>query len=432
MIYDRVKELAKELYPQMLEFCQRIIRIPSESSYEGDVAKVYYDELIKLNYDHVLKDPWGNVVGIIKGTEPGPAIMYNGHMDVVTPGDLSLWEEDPYSAELKTCMMPDKTGSKQELTEALCGRGSADMKCGGAGQIYGGAILLRLRKEGYPIKGTYIVAQVGLEEYGEMLGTIKLLEYLDTKNIRIDAMVCGEPSNLSLALGHRGRMEIKITVFGKSCHGSAPWLGINAMNKAAKLIVEIEKRVQDNAREDSDLGRSGIALTMLNIEPCELCIVPDKCTIVYDRRLVEGESISDAIEEIETVIDELSSDDPEFKAKVEVNSSRRYAYTGENIVIESRKEAWKIEKDHPFIKACANGLKSIGSDVNYTYWPYSTDIPAVGVRMKKPVVGYSGMQDFSVHTCFEKTRTDYLAEALAGNVAIFLKTSELPLESFKC
>lgn len=428
---EQIKKFGEDIYNDYIDFCQRIIKTPSLSGEEKEVADIYYDEMVKLGYDKVFKDDWGNVVGIIEGIEKKPVIMYNGHFDVVTEGDKNLWDQDPYGADIIEALVDNRYMDKKEMAEVICGRGSADMKCGGASQVYSGAILLKLREQGVSFKGTYLVAQVGLEEYGEMLGTLKLLEHLDKMGINLDAMVCAEPSSLRIMLGHRGRMELKVTVLGESCHGSSPWLGVNAVNKAAKLILEIEKAIWSNGYEDPDLGKSGIALTMMDVEPCELCIVPNKCTMVYDRRLVPGETVEGAVKEIQDIIHKLSEEDPEFKATVEVNENLRSAYTGKKEVIKSQKDPWKIEKEHPFVKACSNGFTTMGTDVVYGYWPFSTDIPAVSSILKKPVVGFSGAQEFSIHTCFEKTRTDYLKESLGLNVAMFLEAVKLPLDEFK-
>lgn len=420
----RSKEIARSLEDSLVEFCRQITSIPSEPGEEGEIAKVYMDKMKELGYHKVFSDPWGNVVGIIEGNEPGPIIMYNGHMDAVPAGDSSLWEdEDPYSGAVKRCLMFDKHMDKEEETEAILGRGIADLKGGAASQMYCGAVLAQLIKEGYPVKGTFLLTQVVLEENGEALGTIKLLENFKDEGIDPDAMVCCEPSSLKLILGHRGRCELKVEVGGVSCHGSSPWLGVNAVVKAAKLIPRVEKKVWNNGRADEDLGQSGIALTMFDIEPNELCIVPNKCTIVYDRRLVPGETVEDAVEEIQEVIDEIKKEDPEFEATVSINKNLRRSYTGEECVIESKKEVWKIDKDHSFVKACEEGLSSMGLDVEIGYWPFSTDCPAMN-DLGKPVIGYSGLQEYYIHTTFERARIDYILESLRGNIGIYLEVSK--------
>lgn len=420
----RSEEIAKDLEKSLVDFCSKITSIPSEPGQEEEVAKVYMEKMRQLGYHEVFSDPWGNVVGIIRGNEPGPMIMYNGHMDAVPAGDPTLWEDqDPYSGAIKTCPMYDKHMEKEEETKAILGRGIADLKGGAAAQMYCGAVLARLIKEGYPVKGTFMLSQVVLEENGEALGTIKLLENFREEGLDPDAMVCCEPSSLKLMLGHRGRCELKVEVEGKSCHGSSPWLGVNAVVKAAKLIPEIEKKIWTNGRVDEDLGQSGIALTMLDIEPNELCIVPNKCTIVYDRRLVPGETVEDAVMEIQEVIDAVKKDDPELEAQVSINKNLRRSYTGKECVIESKKEVWKIDKEHPFVKACSEGLASMGLDVELGYWPFSTDCPAMN-DLGKPVIGYSGLQEYYIHTTFERARVDYILESLRGNIGIFLEASK--------
>ena len=72
---ERINELTKEMKPQMVDFAQRIIRCPSLSGQEGNVAKIIRAELEKLGYDDVFVDEWGNVVGGVQGTITGSYIV---------------------------------------------------------------------------------------------------------------------------------------------------------------------------------------------------------------------------------------------------------------------------------------------------------------------------------------------------------------------
>lgn len=69
---ERIRELAAEMKPAMIDLAQRLIRTPSLSGQEKDVADLILAELEKLGYDEVFRDPWGSVCGIIHGTEPAP------------------------------------------------------------------------------------------------------------------------------------------------------------------------------------------------------------------------------------------------------------------------------------------------------------------------------------------------------------------------
>ncbi len=144
---EKVREITKEFTPRLIDFCQRIIQVPSLSGDEAAVAEVVMEEMKKLGYDDVFRDAWGNITGLIHGKEAGPTIMYNGHMDVVTEGNPEDWEGyDPYGGEIDQCMMLDWKCEKEEMVRAIHGRGASDMKCGLAAQIYAGGVLAELRK----------------------------------------------------------------------------------------------------------------------------------------------------------------------------------------------------------------------------------------------------------------------------------------------
>ena len=101
------------------------------------MAKLYAEECRKLCYDQVFTDDWGNVVGIVEGTEAGPVIMYNGHMDHVDIGDVSEWEGyDPYGGEVDVCEIENEMRNGFDFTECIHGRAAADVKAGIACQIY--------------------------------------------------------------------------------------------------------------------------------------------------------------------------------------------------------------------------------------------------------------------------------------------------------
>lgn len=431
-MFQKLNELATQLKPQTVDFCQRLIRVPAISGDEKGVADLYLAEMEKLGYDEVFRDEWGNVVGMIKGSEPGPTIMYNSHLDHVDPGDYSEWEGyDPYGAAIDIVDVENQDRTGLEKAEVIHGRAAADVKGGGAAQIYAGYALIKLREMGYKLKGNFMFTGVVLEEPAEQLGMIKLIdETLPQKGLDYDGVVSSEATSLKLYLGHRGRVEIKVTISGVTSHGSAPWLGVNAVNKATKFIDKVEEVVTKNAGIDPDLGRSSIALTIINCTPGALCIVPDRAYITYDRRFVPGESAESCIQEIQGIIDELSAEDPDFRATVEVAAVPRTSYTGKTATVPNIKQAWKIGKEHPFVKAAAEGIDGIGDPVKYGYWDFGTDLSVVCGRDKKPAVGYSPMQEIYCHRPIDKVRIDFMERSIAGNASIFLKLMELPKEAF--
>lgn len=429
----RIRELAEELRPGMIDLAQRAIRCPSLTGEEEAVSEIFLQELQKLGYDEAFRDDWGNIVGIVHGTEDGPTIMYNGHMDHVDVGDPSEWGGyDPYSGVIDVDEMENEARDALEKTEVIHGRAAADTKCGIACQIYSGAILARLKKEGFGFRGHYMISAVVMEEPAEQIGMIGLYEKtLPARGLHVDGVVSCEATGLRLYLGHRGRVELNVEVSGVTSHGSAPWLGINAVNKATKLIDAVEARYQKDFKVDEKLGKSSIALTIISCKPGAMCIVPDRCNITYDRRLVPTETPDDAVREMQEIIDQLSREDPDFRATVKVAAVPRTTYTGKTVTIPNIKEGWRIAEEHPFVQAAAKGLRDIGEPVGYSYWDFGTDLAMICGRHHVAALGYSPMQEYYCHRPVDKCRIDFMERALVGNLAIFQELAKLGPEDFK-
>ena len=427
-----IKEISSELFPNMVAFAQKLIQTPSISGSEKALADLNIAEMQKLGYDEVFRDAHGNVVGVVKGTEPGPTIMYNSHMDHVSPGDVTNWEGyDPYGGLVDVCKV-DTQDKQPDEAECIHGRAASDVKCGEAVQIYAGGLLVKLREKGFPIKGSFMFTGVVQEEPAEMVGMLHLIDKtLPEKGLTYDAMVSSEATSLKLYCGHRGRVEMLITVYGRTSHGSAPWLGINAIYKAIPLITRIKDELYPSLPSDSDLGQASVSLNIIECSPGALSIVPDRCMLSLDRRTLPGETAASAIAQVQEIIDDLASKDPEFKADVVVKSAVEISYTGMSYDAEKVMYPWKINKDHSFVKAAAAALETMGQAVQYGYWDFGTDASKTCGIDRKPTIGYSPMQEQYAHTPYDKCRTDFMKTALEGNVAIYLNVTAQGPEAFK-
>jgi len=419
-----IKEVAEALYPDMIAFSQKLVQTPSISGTEKALADLDIAEMEKLGYDDVFRDDHGNVVGIVKGTVDGPTIMYNSHMDHVSPGDATNWEGyDPYGALIDVCAVDTQDKTPDE-SECIHGRGASDVKCGEAVQIYAGGLLVKLKEMGFPITGNFMFTGVVQEEPAEMVGMLHLVDKtLPAKGLTYDAMVSSEATSLKLYCGHRGRIEMLVTVYGRTSHGSAPWLGINAIYKAMPLIDRLKDELYPSLPTDEDLGQASISLNIIECSPGALSIVPDKCMLSIDRRTLPGETPESALAEIQAIIDDLASKDPEFKATAIVKTATEVSYTGMSYEAEKVMFPWKIAKDHAFVKASAAALEAMGQSVKYGHWDFGTDASKTCGIDRKPTIGYSPMQEQYAHTPYDKCRTDFMKIALEGNVAIFLNAA---------
>lgn len=432
-IYDKVVELSAQFKEDAVKFTQKLIQTPAISGEEGDLTELLLAEMEKIGYDEYFRDAQGNIIGIVKGDGEGPTIMYNSHMDHVDPGDPNNWEGyDPYGGELDVCEVDNQEKTTKEKSECIHGRGASDVKAGHAFQIYAGAVLVKLKEMGYKFNGNFMYTGVVQEEPAEMVGMSYLIDKtFPEKGLTYDAMVSSEATSLKLYLGHRGRCEFYATTYGRTSHGSAPWLGVNAIYKAMPLIAKIKDELYPSLPSDEDMGQASLSLNIIECLPGALSIVPDKCMLSLDRRTIPGETAETAKAEIQKIIDELAKEDPEFKADIVIKSAVERSYTGMEIEATKDMAPWKMSKDHPFTKACAEAIEAVGQEVKYGYWDFGTDGSKTAGIDRKPTIGYSAMQEQFAHTPYDKVRTDFIEKSIAGNAAIFLKASACGPETFK-
>lgn len=402
-MYQKLVEGAKSLQQDVVEFARQLVRTPSISGQEKNLADLCLEKMKELGYDEMFRDGAGNVVGIIKGTGGGANIMYNSHMDHVDPGDPSNWEYPPYEAQI--------------ADGCIHGRAASDVKCGLASQIYAGAMLKKL---GIKLKGDYIFTGVVQEEPAEMFGMRYLMDRtFPEKGIRCDLMISSEATSMNLYLGHRGRLELEVQTRGRTSHGSAPWRGINAVYKMMP-VIEYARSLGDSLPEHPFLGKSTLALTIISCSPGALSIIPDICTVSLDRRFIPGETAEKAIRPFEELFNRLSAEDPEFKASIKVRKVRETSYTGYSEDAEKNMMAWVVEKDNPFVIKTIEALKSVGQNPGFGKWDFGTDASYVTGVKGIPTIGYSPMEEKYAHTPSDRCRIDYLVESLAGNAAIAL------------
>ena len=163
-----------------------------------------------------------NVVSFLQGQAGGKTMIWNGHFDVVPPGDN--WEVDPFGGEFRDGY--------------IYGRGSSDMKSGLAAMI---VALDALKKAQTPFKGRIVFQAVGDEETGSEGGTMLMIR----KKIGAEAAyaIVSEPTNLQISIGNRGLRWIEVTVKGRASHAGRPHVGANALQAAARMIAGLEKIV---------------------------------------------------------------------------------------------------------------------------------------------------------------------------------------------
>ena len=238
------------------DFTRRLIKTQSLPGHERAVAELVAAEMRSLGYDDVWTDEAGNVVGHIKATRTGgKRVMLNTHMDHVDVGDWSRWPHPPYGAAL--------------IDDEIWGRGASDLKGALACQVYAGAMI---RKLGVDLPNDVYVAGVVLEEVGG-LGSMCLAEKLP-----VDFVIVGEPSANRIALGHRGRFEVHVTVRGKSVHASVPETGINPLYSVSRFLLSLRELRWEAHPDALELGPTSIAPTLFSTDQSSPNVLPNAST----------------------------------------------------------------------------------------------------------------------------------------------------------
>jgi putative selenium metabolism hydrolase len=385
-------ELTRDDREEMHAFLRDMIRIPSYSTQEGEMAERLAAEMDKVGFRDVHIDRIGNVVGHL-GQDGGPVLLYDGHMDVVGAGDLSAWQRDPFAAEIANGL--------------LYGRGTVDMKGALAAMVYGAKMLL---DHDVPLHGDLYLAGVVQEEPCEGLGVRVLIE---EEGLRPDYVLIGEATSLQLSRGQRGRMEVKVTAHGRSCHASAPERGENAIYSAARLIFGIEM-ISSQLPDDRFLGPGTLAVTHIENTSCSRNAVPDTCTFYIDRRLTLGETEAKALAEIQAVL--LRE---EVRADLAISEYHSTSFTGYEAHAKCSYPAWALDREHPWVHQVSRAIRS---ELDYRpeigRWMFSTDGVYTMGSAGIPTIGFGPGQERYAHAADERIALRDVAQAARGYARI--------------
>ncbi len=385
---SEIASLAERYTPDIVKFLREMIAIPSESAEERDVIQRVKVEMERCGFDEIKIDGLGSILGRVGSGEKVVAI--DGHIDTVGVGDRGTWVRDPYQGELKDGV--------------IYGRGASDQEAGIASAVYGA----RIAKELGLLEGVqlWVTATVMEEDCDGLCWQYILKE----KVLKPDVVVITEPTNLNVYRGHRGRMEIEVRTQGRSCHGSAPERGVNAVYKMAPIVAAIEKLNEDlAATADPFLGKGSVTISDIRATSPSLCAVADSCTIHLDRRLTKGETLESAVAEIQALPAVKSAE-----AKVTVLDYARKAYTGLTYPVQKYYPTWVLEADDPVVVAAADAARqALRREPVVDKWVFSTNGVATAGMFDVPTIGFGPANEIYAHTPDDQCPVDHLTKCAA-------------------
>jgi len=240
-----------------------------------------------------------NVMTVLHGTGEKPALVFNGHLDVVPVGDTP-WTHDPFA------------GVREN--GRLYGRGSSDMKSGLIAMVMAADAL---KQAGVRLKGDLIISGVADEE----TGALGAKSWVLSGGLQgVGAIVIGEPTNLEVYIAEKGAFWLEITTYGKTAHGSMPDLGINAvmhMTAALQSLTRLSLPFQPHPLFDKPTMNVG---TIAGGNKTN--VVPDRCTVTIDLRTLPGMRHEDILQDIRQTLDGLREVIPAFAYELRVIAER--------------------------------------------------------------------------------------------------------------
>jgi len=249
-----------------------------------------------------------NVVAHI-GPSDAPALMLNGHLDVVGVEGMI---HDPFAAEIRD--------------NRIYGRGSADMK-GGLAAMCAAAV------SAPPNTNRQIVITAVADEEYESLGMRALL----ASGIRAEAAIITEPTRLAICPAHRGFAWFDISFRGRAAHGSRYDIGVDAITHAALLLAELEEleRTREAGPHHPLLGRGSLHASTIR-GGVGMSTYPEACDLAIERRTLPGESAERAMREITDACDRVKAKHPAFDARVTLSTAQLPSDVSPNAPIVKR------------------------------------------------------------------------------------------------
>jgi acetylornithine deacetylase len=323
-----------------------------------------------------------NVVGVLEGREPGPAIMLCGHLDTVGVEGMT----NPFTPRV--------------VDGRLYGRGAQDMK-GGVAAMIAAAVMLATKWR----RGRLLVACVADEEY-ESIGADALVQEWTA-----DAAIVTEPTDLTMAVGHKGFAWIEVTTTGRAAHGSRPKEGRDAIVDMGRVLMELDARDRElQARPPSEhQGTASLHASIIS-GGRELSVYPDRCVLQIERRTVSGEEDSVIIREMNAILESLHAADHGFRADARLMTSR---------------PPYRLSPVEPLPMALAASLESRGLSTTPAGMSFWTDAAILaGAGIPSLLFGPGGAGLHSVEEYVNLADVDVCCEVLIDTVRRMNKTGK--------
>ncbi len=255
-----------------------------------------------------------------------------------------------------------------EWEHLLFGRGAADQLSGVVSQIVATKILLELAPQG-ALRGAIVRSYAtAAEEDNDGGGPLYLMgkvlpgaapELVPDVVILTEGTGDSKKGALGLYRGQRGRMQIEVTVVGRSCHGSMPWEGLNPLEYGAAILSEAARRydARQGFLDHAFLGHGTRTASWARLDTPSDCAVPERFVFRFDRRLTIGEEPAAAVADVDSFESVRAARAAGLKVEVGVPHYAQRTWRGYLADNPQIYPGWLTPEDHPVIRAAVKSYR---------------------------------------------------------------------------
>ena len=405
----KVAELAERYRPLAVRILKEAIRIPADevdrsvddggdprsglSNHEATRLQFLRNTIIDIDAvrhaDDVWFDEYGNLVWVVRDPFDGVApehqkiIYFDGHSDTVQALSAQ-WHDrlggavDPYTGlvdrtALAAAALRAELGyvpPEDEWENLVFGRGSADQLAGVVAQIVATKIMLELLDDG-ALHGAIVRSYATAAEEDNDGGGPRYVvaEVLPGAGADLipDVVVLTEGTGdavkgaLGIYRGQRGRMQIEVTVVGRSCHGSMPFEGLNPLEHGGAILAEAARRhaVGEGFADHAFLGRGTRTASWSALDTPSDCAVPDRFTFRFDRRLTVGETPEQSLADIESLDAVAAARAAGLTVTICVPRYTQPTWRAFPVDNAQVYPGWVTPEDHPSISAAVDAYRRV-------------------------------------------------------------------------
>jgi acetylornithine deacetylase len=396
---ERVDDAVDALRPELIEFAQSLVRIPSVSGTEQAAQRAIAAKYESLGLDTEIFPSLRedieshpafsddaipfvdrlNVVARWRGTGGGQSLILNGHMDVVPPGDLAKWTRDPWGGDVDG--------------DRLYGRGACDMKSGLASAVFA---VQALQSIGVELRGDVMLQSVIGEESGGV-GTLATI----VRGYRADACVIMEPMDLRVAIVQTGALTFRLIVNGRAAHACMRPRGVSAITEFLPIAAALEQfntdrheRYRDELFDDpTNIASLSIGTVRAGDWPST---VPDQLVAEGRFGVFPNESVQEARAAFEATVGDVAS-------------ARPWLVDNPPIVewVEGQFEPGTTPRDAPIIERLSCSHEAVtGMPASLFGIPCGTDLRLFTRHAGIPTVLYGPGNILQAHTADEFVSLD--------------------------